>query len=478
MFKYLIDGCFDGFHYGHVHALYQAKQLVLDQINKGKTGGMLVVGTHDNTEMELHKNIPLFNFNERSTMLKYCKYIDILIKEPLSYITSIETLDKYECQKFLHGRENVITKNNVDALGMIKNSERYLTYDITPGISTTNLVYRIHSYHNNQQFNTNLDYIFLRELFVKMSKDNVEISHLDNIILIDSSWDIFNKTHIEYLLNIKEKYPNYKIVCFVNNNEKQKYIYNQIERAIVLCGISLIDKVILDKNEMEKYQNKIEIIYEDDNQIIINNIIRKIDKLNVKLSKELDKISKYKSLKESYLDNNLYFKITSNQYDAIYNFLLNYKTNDNDIIIFDIDEVCLLNLMYTNNFYYSDLYEKYDLETFNFTNGLNPIIEESKKIFDLIHRKDINYAFITGRKDRIRELTKENLNKVNLNNYKYLYTCPNDFTEPISTFKNNCRKDISKNYNIICCIGDQLSDISGENTGIPFLIFNPFYQTI
>ena len=108
----------------------------------------------------------------------------------------------------------------------------------------------------------------------------------------------------------------------------------------------------------------------------------------------------------------------------------------------------------------------------------NKEYQESKKIFDLIHRKNINYAFITGRKDRIRELTKENLNKVNLNKYKYLYTCPNDFIEPISTFKNNCRKDISKNYNIICCIGDQLSDILGENTGIPFLIFNPFYQTI
>ena len=102
MFKYLIDGCFDGFHYGHVHALYQAKQLVLDQINKGKTGGMLVVGTHDNTEMELHKNIPLFNFNERSTMLKYCKYIDILLKEPLSYITSIETLDKYNTRNIYY----------------------------------------------------------------------------------------------------------------------------------------------------------------------------------------------------------------------------------------------------------------------------------------------------------------------------------------------------------------------------------------
>ena len=44
-----IDGCFDGFHYGHVNALFQSKKL----------SNYLIAGTHTDKEMELHKNIPL-----------------------------------------------------------------------------------------------------------------------------------------------------------------------------------------------------------------------------------------------------------------------------------------------------------------------------------------------------------------------------------------------------------------------------------
>ena len=49
----------------------------------------------------------------------------------------------------------------------------------------------------------------------------------------------------------------------------------------------------------------------------------------------------------------------------------------------------------------------------------------------------------------------------------------------MSIFKEQCRIEIVEkhNYNIICCIGDQISDITGKYTGISFLIYNPFYKT-
>ena len=46
-----------------------------------------------------------------------------------------------------------------------------------------------------------------------------------------------------------------------------------------------------------------------------------------------------------------------------------------------------------------------------------------------------------------------------------------------SKYKEECRLDIVKNkeYNIILNIGDQITDMIGEFTGINYLIFNPFY---
>ncbi len=63
-----------------------------------------------------------------------------------------------------------------------------------------------------------------------------------------------------------------------------------------------------------------------------------------------------------------------------------------------------------------------------------------------------------------------------MDKYIELYTCNNDYVNDISDFKEKCRENININYNIICTIGDQLSDLVGEYTGTTFLIFNPFYK--
>lgn len=473
MKQHLIDGCLDGGpHYGHFYALYQGKKLC----------DTLVVGTHDNEEMEKHKNVPLFDFDKRKFMLRYCKFVDILIEESLPYITKNEILDKYNCQMYLHGDEPVITRNDIDALNEIKKSNRYITYDVTNGISTTKLLYRIYCYHNNKKIITNLDYIYLQEIYDKISSDLEYLDYnSDNLLLIHSLWDFFNYNDIEYLLNIKKEYPNHKIVCVVDKDSDIKVIYNQLERAIVLCGISLINSILIEgKDKCDIVGDNIKhLLYTKDITHTLNNIISKFDLLENKLCKEIVKHSKFEKDKKMYLDNGLYFNTLKQQFDTIYEFVSNYTFNNKDIIIFDIDEVCLLNLMYTNDFYYSYLYNDFDLNEYNFKNGYNPKIKETNKLFGFIHDKSINYAFITGRKDRIRNLTIENLKKVSLDNYKFLYTCPDNFNGSMTTFKTSCRNEIVEklNFNVVCCIGDQLSDITGDNVGVPFLIFNPFYKT-
>ncbi len=51
--QYFMDGCFDGYHYGHVNAILQGKLL----------SDYLILGTHTNQEMIQHKNDPLFDYS-------------------------------------------------------------------------------------------------------------------------------------------------------------------------------------------------------------------------------------------------------------------------------------------------------------------------------------------------------------------------------------------------------------------------------
>lgn len=460
MKQYFIDGCFDGFHYGHVHALFQAKQLC----------NTLIAATHSDLEMSLYKNPPLFPYKDRVVLLNYCKYIDQVINEPVPYITSLETLYKYKCTHFLHSKENLLTKNNIDPLIQIKKADKYITYTPTNGISTSNLIYRIYLHQLKSDENVyNKDYIYLKYLFEKMKPNN--INNTKQNIILKNDWDIFNVYHLKQVLKVKQQYPNHNLIFYVPEfsitSEKHPLIYNQYERAITLCAFTFVDSIIFDC-----INDTSSIIIEDQLNIIPNlyNKINSINELSCKLFKQIFLHDNYTTLKEIYIDSNIYQNILKTQYNNILTHLKNIKIKERDLIIFDIDEVCLNNLMYNNII--EDTH-------FNYKNGLNPIMENIKPLFEYIHDNNIKYGFITGRKNYIKNLTIENLKTVNLDNYCFLYTTPNDNQLEMSIFKEQCRIEIVEkhNYNIICCIGDQISDITGKYTGISFLIYNPFYKT-
>jgi cytidyltransferase-like protein len=456
---YYTDGFFDGFHCGHIYDLYQCKKLC----------NVLVVGIHDDEEMFLYNKYPLFSFNERYTMLKYCKYIDHMVTK-VPYISEIDTLKRYKCNKFVYAHND----KNI-------NLENTITYNKMKGISTENLLYRIYSLYNKQTFSTNLDYIYLYHIFNKMRNDSISTDDHD-AIYVHHNWDLFNSYHIKYLLELKAIYPSHKIICCVDDYDNG-CVYNHLERSIILCGISLIDKVLLysEYNKLSLPENVININVSKELDEHTENLIKNIMDSNLfiknKISSELTRKNYYKKLEDTYLKTGKYFDIIKNQYNVICDFLNNIEFNENDIVIFDIDEVCLTNLMYINDFVYVNLYDNYDNVLFNLKNGYNPLIKECQCVFDLLHSKNIKYSFITGRRDYIRKVTEENLKLVGLDKYIHLYTCPDDYKEHMNTFKTQCRIEISKKYNIICSIGDQASDISGIFTGMPFLIFNPFYLT-
>jgi ethanolamine-phosphate cytidylyltransferase len=233
--QYFMDGCFDGYHYGHVHAILQGK-LLCDN---------LILGTHTNEEMIQHKNDPLFDYSERKFMLQNCKYIDEFVGN-VDYIVACKTLDKFNCSKYVHGNEVLITRNGENGIDTNVINNRYITYETTEGISTTSLLLRLYNYKMGITIIYNNDIEYLKNIYSKTIQFNLKnYNHCKKIIYLDHSWDLLNSIHIKHIQKIKDKFPDYNLIGIINN-KNDIYIYNQLERAIILSSIKLIDNVIMD----------------------------------------------------------------------------------------------------------------------------------------------------------------------------------------------------------------------------------------
>ena len=308
--RYFIDGCFDGYHYGHINAFLESK-------NKCN---ILICGTHSDEELHNIKGDSLFDFNERLFMLKHCKYIDIVIDEDVPYITNLKTLDKYNCTHFLHGDETLQTINKDDPLFFVKNSNRYITYPITKGISTTQLLKRLYQYSNKYNIEYNNDIDYLMSIFNKTQKylscsdsfvfsytnvpENSSLSTLctdkfivkqNNSIIIYDSWDLLHSLHIKKLMEIKNNIDsNLKIIALVSSNNNN-CIYSQLERAIIISSIKEIDDVILENNNINEY-NYINLDINFDKDTYIQKLIEKINNS----SSLLKKLNNNEFLEEKY----------------------------------------------------------------------------------------------------------------------------------------------------------------------------------
>lgn len=466
-----IDGAFDFFHYGHVFALFQSK----------KKCKILCAATHSNTEIHNAKGTsPIFNYDERYLLLNNCKFIDVLC-DKVPYNTTIDILNMFNCEKFFHGDDNI----NVYPICNIKNENRLEIYNRTIGVSTSNILKRIEQFKKKLKVETNKDLIYLKYLF-NMIDVNINIKKIDtkNIVILKCSWDILNINHINLINNIKKKYPNHLLYIDMISIDNSYDIFNKYEMAITILSLKNIDKVLIYQDTtLLKFNTNTILINTDLNTGILdetfNHEIDNIRKYKFDLLNNIDINLYYNKIEKLKIQNNKvklkdYHKILKRQFSDILLFIKNISITikENDIIIFDIDEVCLNNLMYNN------LEIEFENDIYSYENGLIPLNNECMALFNYIHKKNIKYSFITGRKDYIRQITIDNLLLVKLNKYTHLYTCDNDYIQTnVHTYKEDCReKIINQGYNIISCIGDQISDITGKHTGTPFLIFNPYYK--
>ena len=90
-------------HFGHANSLRQAKMM----------GDYLVVGVHTDEEITINKGPPVFTEEERYRMVKAIKWVDEVV-EAAPYITTLETLDKHDCDFCAHGDDITMTADGID----------------------------------------------------------------------------------------------------------------------------------------------------------------------------------------------------------------------------------------------------------------------------------------------------------------------------------------------------------------------------
>lgn len=456
--KGFIDGCFDAFHYGHINALFQSKKVC----NK------LLVGSHLDSEIKKVKMSPcLFNYEERAELLKNCRFVDEYVGD-VPYNTTTSIVDNFGCEIFFHGDDGIDKYPLID----IYNEGKLYVYNRTKGISTSDIIKRLDDYKNGNPVTTNKDFIYLKHIFDEI-QNSIPFKKYDQVLIVKCCWDFFNIRHLNFLKSLKEKYPEHGI--YVDLVSEDKYdIFNKYEMGITLLGLKLIDKVLLYNTDILTDN----IIFVNSDNSSFREEINEIEEYKYTLIKNIDiqlyknKIKELNDKKEELLQ--VYKLLLKSQFDNLLYLLKSHKFRENDMIVFDIDDVCLCNLMY-----YGINIPNFGNEEYNYINGMIPLNQECQKVFEFIHQNQIKYCFITSRKDYIRNHTEKNLEKVGLNKYVYLFTCPNDYIGKTSDFKEKCRETLhNENWNVVFTVGDQVSDVHGKYTGIPLLFYNPFYKTI
>ncbi|XP_075855937.1 ethanolamine-phosphate cytidylyltransferase isoform X3 [Microcebus murinus] len=141
------DGCYDMVHYGHSNQLRQARAM----------GDYLIVGVHTDEEISKHKGPPVFTQEERYKMVQAIKWVDEVVPAA-PYVTTLETLDKYNCDFCVHGNDITLTVDGRDTYEEVKQAGRYRECKRTQGVSTTDLVGRMllvtKAHHSSQEMSS------------------------------------------------------------------------------------------------------------------------------------------------------------------------------------------------------------------------------------------------------------------------------------------------------------------------------------
>lgn len=258
------DGCFDMVHFGHANACRQSKAL----------GDYLIVGVHSDEEITKHKGPPVFNEKERYKMVKSIKWVDEIV-ENAPYVTTLETLNKYDCDYCAHGDDITLTAEGVDTYHIVKQNNRYKEVKRTQGVSTTDLVGRMllltKSHHVSDErlpsaeqcdemgssssgdtvspWTKSCQFLATTKKIIQFSNGR-DPKPNDRIVYTAGAFDLFHVGFIDFLEKAKKE-GDYLIVGLhsdpiVNRYKGNNYpIMNVHERTLSVLACKYVDEVVI-----------------------------------------------------------------------------------------------------------------------------------------------------------------------------------------------------------------------------------------
>uniref|UniRef100_A0A3Q3F1P9 ethanolamine-phosphate cytidylyltransferase n=1 Tax=Labrus bergylta TaxID=56723 RepID=A0A3Q3F1P9_9LABR len=252
------DGCYDMVHYGHSNQLRQAKAM----------GDYLIVGVHTDAEISKHKGPPVFTQEERYKMVRAIKWVDEIV-EGAPYVTTLETLDKYNCDFCVHGDDITLTVDGKDTYEEVKREGRYRECRRTQGVSTTDLVGRMllmtKAHHSNMLLSsgwfkgpkghspwTGVSQFLQTSQKIIQFASGKEPQPGDTIIYVAGAFDLFHIGHVDFLEMVyKQAERPYVIVGLHFDQEVNRYkgknypIMNIHERTLSVLACRYVGEVVI-----------------------------------------------------------------------------------------------------------------------------------------------------------------------------------------------------------------------------------------
>jgi len=136
--KVYVDMCADLFHAGHVQYLKQCKQYCADVY--------LIVGIHNDEIIASYKRQPICTMGERRIVLESCKYVDeVVLNAPLS--VTKEYLIENNIDYVIHA-DGIAPEEARKMYGVAIDLGIYREVPRTSGISTSEIIKRVHAHHD------------------------------------------------------------------------------------------------------------------------------------------------------------------------------------------------------------------------------------------------------------------------------------------------------------------------------------------
>lgn len=250
-----LDGCFDLYHFGHANAIRQAKL----------AGDVLVVGVHNDDEVERCKGLPVMTFEERLAVVRANKWADEIVPNA-PYVTSLKVLEENNIDYAVHGEDISTDENGKDSFTEVKDAGKFRLIKRTDGVSTTDIVSRMllmtksHLRGGDDEPTVKAirdwrDDTSIRK-FLATSRKLVQFSSGkapmpdDKVVYVDGAFDLFHYGHVNLFKKARE-FGTFLIVGVhddeaVNARKGINYpIMNLHERVLTVMSCKYVDEVII-----------------------------------------------------------------------------------------------------------------------------------------------------------------------------------------------------------------------------------------